>query len=164
MRKLIVLVVVLVAFVEMSGRVLEACGAKFLVAMKSPRLQQAQRTIRPAAILVYQHNDDRGLVEFVAALRNALNGVGHKVTVVTSEAALRDAARRHKFNVMMMQLDAARLLRNDLTASSPGTAILPMKEFVTNAEAARVKEEFGQMLTLPTTDLKVLSVVKAAYK
>jgi hypothetical protein len=39
-----------------------------------------------------------------------------------------------------------------------------MKAFVTGAEAARVKEEFGQMLTLPTNDRELLAVVHAAYR
>ena len=164
MRKLIVLLVVLTAFVDMSSRVLEACGAKFLVVTKSPRFHLGQRTTRPATILVYQHDDVAGVVEFIAAAQNALNGVGHKVTVVTSEAALRDATRRQTFNVVMMQLDAARNLRSDLTSWSPGAVILPMKEFVPGAEAARVKGEFGHLLTLPTTDRELLSVVKAAYR
>ena len=162
MRKLIVLLAVLTGVVDMSGRVLEACGAKFLVATGSPLLPRAERTTRPAAILVYQHNDDPGVVEFIVELRNLLNGVGHKVTVVTSEAALRDAASRQNFNVVMMQLDAARRLRNDLSSWSHGAAIVPMKPYVGGAEAARVKEEFGRLLKLPTTPHVVLSVVRAA--
>jgi hypothetical protein len=164
MRAFVVLVVVLTGFVQMSGRVLEACGAKFIVATKSPRFLLAQRATRPATILLYQHTTDPDVVEFIVELRNVLSGVGHKVTVATSEAALRDAAGRQKFTVVMMQLDAARRLRAVLTAWSPGAAILPMKKFVAGAEAARVKEEFGQMLKLPTTDRELLSVVRDAQR
>ena len=97
-------------------------------------------------------------------LQDTLTSVGHKVTLVTSEAALRDEAGSHKSNVVIMQLDAARRLRSDLGSWSRGAAILPVKAFVTRAEAARVKEEFGQMLALPTTDRHLLSVVQAAYR
>lgn len=164
MRKLIVLLAVVAGFVDMSGRVLEACGAKFLVGPKSPFFQLGQRTTQPATILIYQHTADADVVEFIAELRKLLNGVGHKVTLVTSEAALRDVAGRQRFNVVMMQLDAARRLRSDLTSWSHGAAILPMKEYVPGAEAARVKEEFGQLLKLPATPHDVLSVVRAAKR
>jgi hypothetical protein len=39
-----------------------------------------------------------------------------------------------------------------------------MKDFVTRAEAARAKEEFGQMLALPTLDTQVFSTIQAAYR
>ena len=164
MRVFIVFVVVLTGFLQMSGRVLEACGAKFIVTMRSPRALLAQRATRPATILLYQHTADVGVVEFIGELRNVLNGGGHTVTVVTSEAALREAAASQKFNVVRLQLDAARRLRNDLDSSSHGASILPMKEYVRGAEAARVKAEFGQMLKLPTTDREVLSVVRDAHR
>ena len=111
-----------------------------------------------------QHSRDAGVVEFLGQLQEALSGVGHKVTLVSSEAALRDAARSQEIDVVMMQLDAARRLRSDLSSGSHAAVILPMKAFVTRAEAARVKQEFGQLLTLPTTDRQLLSVVQAAYR
>jgi hypothetical protein len=70
MRVFIVFVVVLSGFLQMSGRVLEACGAKFIVTMKSPRALLAQRATRPATILLYQHTEDVGVVEFIGELRN----------------------------------------------------------------------------------------------
>lgn len=164
MRAFIVLVAVLTGFVQLSGRVLEACGAKFIVATKSPRFQLAHRTPRPATILLYQHTPDPDVAGFIVELRNVLKSVGHKVSIATSETALREAAGRQKFDVVMMELDAARRLRNDLTSWSGGAAILPMKQYVPGAEAARVKEEFGQMLKLPTTDRELLSVVRDAHR
>ena len=104
MKKLIVLLPVITAVVDVSGRVLEACGAKFIISPKAPRFPLAHRTPRPATVLLYQHSTDADVVEFIGELRNILNGVGHTATVVTSEAALRDAAGRRKFNVVMMQL------------------------------------------------------------
>jgi hypothetical protein len=64
----------------------------------------------------------------------------------------------------MMQLGEARRFHDDLKGWSPRTAILPMKDFVTRAEAARAKEEFGQMLALPTLDTQVFSTIQAAYR
>jgi len=164
MRTLIVPIAVLTLFVSIYGPVLDACGAKFLVATRSARFQRARYTTRPAAILVYQHNQDAGVAEFLAKLQTTLQGVGHKVTLVAGEAALHDAAATNQFNVVMMHLAEARRLRDDLKSWCPHTSILPMKDFVTRAEAARAKEEFGQMLALPTLDTQVFSMVQAAYR
>ena len=164
MRKLIVLLAVLAGFLDVSGRALQACGAKFIVSPKAPRFPLAQHTLRPATILLYQHNTDAGVVEFIAELRRLLNGVGHRATIVTSEDALRGEVGRQRFDVVMMQLDAARRLRSDLTSWSNGAAILPMKEYVPGAEAARVRKEFGQLLKLPASPQEVVSVVQSAHR
>jgi hypothetical protein len=163
MRRLIVPAAVLTACVQLGGPVLEACGAKFLAVTGSARLQRARHTTRPATILLYQHDSDAGLAEFMAKLQNVLIGVGHKVTLVTSEAALRDAAANSEYKLVMMQLDAARRLRSDLQSRSPRAVILPMEAFVTRPERARLKQEFGRVLELPTTDRQLFSVVEAAY-
>ena len=162
MRRLMVLVAVLAVVAHLGIPVLEACGAKFLVATRSARFQRAQRATRPANILLYQHNDDAGVGEFMAALQSTLKDVGHKVTLVATEAALHDTASNNQFNVVMMQLDTARRLRGNLKSWSPDAAILPMKEFVTRPEASRAKEEFGQMLALPVKTSQLFSVVEAA--
>jgi hypothetical protein len=64
----------------------------------------------------------------------------------------------------MLQLDSARRLRDDLKTWLPGAAILPMAAFVTRPEAARAKDEFGQMLPLPAKTTQVFSVVESAYR
>jgi hypothetical protein len=163
MRKLIVLTAVLGVSVQICVPVLEACGAKFLAVSRSPRFQRAQHTTRPANILLYQHDPNAGVAEFMAKLQDVLIGFGHRVTIVTSEPAVRDVASRNDFNVVMTSVDAARRLRTDLKSWSPRAVILPMQSFVTKAQGARLKDEFGQILALPTTDRHLFSVVDAAY-
>jgi hypothetical protein len=164
MRRFLAATAVVMLLADVSVPVLEACGAKFLVATRSARNQRRQRAARPANILVYQHNNDAGVVEFMGALRGALQDVGHKVTLVASEADLREAAETQKFNIVMLQLDEARRLRETVKSWSPGTAILPMGTFVTRPDAARAKEEFGQMLALPAKTSRLFSVVEDAYR
>jgi CheY-like chemotaxis protein len=164
MRRLIVSAAVLTVCVQLGVPVLEACGAKFLAVTGSARLQRARHTTRPAAILLYQHDSDAGLVEFLAKLQKLLTEVGHSVTLVTSEAALRDAAANGEYNLVMIQLDAARRLRSDLQSRSPRAAILPMQAFLTRSQAARMKQEFGHVLQLPTTDRQLFSVVEATSR
>jgi CheY-like chemotaxis protein len=162
MRRLIVPAAVLTVCVQLGGPVLEACGAKFLAVTGSARHQRARHTTRPATILLYQHDSYAGLVEFMAKLQNVLIGVGHKVTLVTSEAALLDAAASGEYHLVMTQLDAARRLRSDLQSRSPRAVILPMEAFVTRRQRAGLKQEFGRVLELPTTDRQLFSVVDAA--
>ena len=164
MRRLIVSAAVLTVCVQLGVPVLEACGAKFLAVTRSARFQRAQHTTRPATILLYRHNSDADLAEFMTKLQNMLIEIGHRVTLVTSEDDLRDAAGRSAFNVVMMQLDAARRLQNDVKSRSPRAVILPMEAFVTKAQSAQLKNEFGQVLTLPTTDRQLFSVVQAASR
>ena len=164
MRRLIVPAAVLTVCVQLCVPVLEACGAKFLAVTSSARLQRARHTTRPATILLYQHDSDTGVAEFMAKLQNVLTGVGHKVTLVTSEAALFDAAAGSEYKLVMMQLDEARRLRSDLQSRSPRAVILPMKSFVTRPERARLKQEFGRVVELPTTDRQLFSVVEGAYQ
>jgi CheY-like chemotaxis protein len=164
MRRLIVPAAVLTVCVQFGVPVLEACGAKFLAVTGSARLQRARHTSRPATILLYQHDSDAGLTEFMTKLKTVLIDVGHEVTLVTSEAALRDAAASREYNLVMMQLDAARRLRSDLHSRSPRAVILPMQTFVTRPQRAQLKREFGQVLELPTTDRQLFSVIETAYQ
>jgi hypothetical protein len=164
MRRVCWFVAAIVISAQLGSAALDACGAKFLVATRAPRFQRVQRATRPANILLYQHSNDSGVVEFVGALRDSLNSVGHKVTVVAGDAALRDAARNGSFTVVMLQLDEARRLKTDLRSWLPDAAILPMGAYVTRPAAAAAKDEFGQVLTLPAKTSQVFAVVQAAQK
>jgi CheY-like chemotaxis protein len=164
MRKCYVLIAVLTVVGFLGEPVLEACGAKFLVATRSARFQRMQRATRPANILVYRHTDEAGVVEFIAALESTLERAGHSVTLATSESALRTETQTGEFNVVMMQLDEARRLRSNLAAWEPGAAILPMAAFLTKPESSRAKQEFGQVLALPLKDTQLFAVVQGAVR
>lgn len=164
MRRLVTVFAVVAAATYAGPTVLDACGAKFLVATRSARFQRTQRTTHPARILVYQHSSDRGVAEFTSALQETLNGVGHTVTVVAGEAALRDAARGGGYDIVMMQLDAARRLKASVRSWLPDATLLPMGAYVTRPAAAAAKEEFGQVLTLPARTSQLFAVVQAAHR
>ncbi len=163
MRRLSVTIAVLTVLVHLGGPVLEACGAKFLVATRIARHQRLRYAASPANILVYQHTDDEGVVEFSAALHDVLENVGHTVTVVASEDDLQDAARTHDFNIVMMELDVARRLRTDVESWSPDSVVLPMVAFATRPQASRAREEFGLVLRLPAKKSALLSTVHDAH-
>jgi hypothetical protein len=163
MTRLLTVVAAVAMSVQFGTTLLEACGAKFLVATSSAFLQRSQRTRHPANILVYQHTRDTDVVEFVTKLRGMLREMGHQVTVADGEAALRDASGG-KFNIVMLKLDEARRLKASLASGLPAAAILPMEALVTQPVIAVAKQEFGRMLVLPATTKEVFSTVEAAYR
>lgn len=163
MKRLVAVAAATIMSVQVGTTLVDACGAKFLVATGSALLQRSQRTRHPANILVYQHTRDTDVVEFVTKLRSMLGAMGHTVTVADGEAALRDASGG-KFSVVMLKLDEARRLKASLASTLPNATILPMDALVTQPVIAVAKQEFGRMLVLPATTKEVFSTVEAAYK
>ncbi len=164
MRKLSVTIAVLTVAAQLGSPVLEACGAKFLVATRIARYQRALFAASPANILVYRHNNEEEVVEFAAALRTVLEDVGHTVTVVTSEGDLQNAARTSDFSLVMMDLDTARQLRGDVESWAPDSALLPIAAYATRPQASRARQEFGQVLKVPARRSEVLSTVHDAVR
>jgi hypothetical protein len=169
MKSLLVTVVISAVLASVGVDVLEACGAKFLVATRAARYQKLQRAAQPANILVFQHsddskNDEAGVAEFTVALRDMLERVGHTVTVAQTEDALRAAARTNDFALVMMGLQTARRLSADLREWSPGVHVLPMGQFLSRSQVALAKEEFGQVIRLPAKDSEVLSSVQESSR
>jgi CheY-like chemotaxis protein len=139
---------VLVAFA--GAGIVEACGAKFLVATRNVMNQKMQRAATTGSVLVYQHADDpeerpEDVAESAAELRRLLEGVGHSVVVASDEDALRDLVSRDGVDVVMMGPETARRLKTDVAAWSPGTPILPVAVYPTSAERAQLKDEFGDL-------------------
>ena len=163
MRRQIVAVAVVALSFQFSTTLMEACGAKFLVATGSVFWQRSQRTTHPADILLYQHSRDKDVVEFTAKLGAMLKEMGHKVTVADGEAALR-AGSRGKFTVVMLKLDEARRLKPVIASGLPKASILPMDVFLKQPELTVARQEFGQILNLPATPKDVFSTVDTAYR
>lgn len=163
MKRMLAVVAVVTMLVQFGTTLLEACGAKFLVATGSAFLQRSQRTRHPANILLYQHTRDADVVEFVTKLRVMLRDMGHQVTIAESEAQLRDAANG-SINVVMLKLDEARRLKPTIRSTLPNAAILPMDALVTQPVIVLAKQEFGRMLVLPATTKEVFSTVEASYR
>ena len=163
MRKLSVTIAALTVLGYLGSPVLEACGAKFLVATRVARLQRFQHAASPANILVYQHASDTDTAEFAAKLQTWLENVGHSVTIAAAEDELRDAARTNEFNLVMMGLEEARRLQASVTSWSPDLALLPITLYASRSDAVRATREFGHVLELPALTGAVLSTVHDAY-
>jgi CheY-like chemotaxis protein len=168
MRRLLVVIAVPALVMSVPADILEACGAKFLVATRAARFQKMQRAASPATILLFQHSDrpadnPADVAELAEKMRTILEHVGHTVTVVDNEDALRARARDAAFNVVMMELDTARRLRSDIGALAPNAHVLPVGSFLTTAQAAAAKEEFGEVVRIPGSDSQMLASVQGSY-
>jgi hypothetical protein len=163
MKRLLTIITAVLIWAQFGPAVVEACGAKFLVATGTAFLQRSQRTRHPARILVYQHSRHADTVAFVSKLRDMLKGMGHQVTIADDEAELRDAPDG-AFNVVMLKLDEARRMRSGLASSLPNATILPMDALVPSPVIALAKQEFGRMLVLPATTNEVYSIVEDAHR
>lgn len=163
MKRLLTAITALVIWAQFGPAVMEACGAKFLVATGTAQLQRSQRTKHPARILVYQHSRNADTVAFVTKLRDMLKGMGHQVSVADGEAGLKDVSGS-TFNVVMLRLEEARRLKSVVTSAQPNATILPMDALVPSPVIAVAKQEFGRMLVLPATTHEVYSIVEDAHR
>jgi len=149
--------------------VVEACGAKFLVATRNAKNIKVQRAAQPGRVLVYTHSDDPAdtpetVAEATAVIREWLEGVGHTVLVAPDENALRDRVRGDDVDVVIMGVNSARRLKNDIASWAPGTAILPATATPTGAERARIKGEFGEMFVVGDGKRVALASVERSYQ
>lgn len=164
MRQLFALVTVSALLVPLGSEALEACGAKFLVAVRSAQRQRMQHTRQPGNILLYQHSNSREVVEETTALRDLLNSVGHTAVIAPGEAALRDAGRTGRFDLVMMELSQARSLKSSVQSSLPGAKILPVAVLEETRVRDAAKKEFGRVLKAPARANETLEVVASALK
>ena len=163
MKRFVIGMLLIVGVVPVAIEVLEACGAKFLVSRHAARYQRIRKASNPANILIYQAEETDASREFVASVEQSLGKVGHSVAVATGPDSLRGKVRDNEFNIVMMEIEAARSLRMDIESLSPDTAILPVVEFATRAQKSSAKREFGRVLSVPSRFSHVLSVIEDSY-
>lgn len=160
MKKTLAVAVAFALLIQPGVEVLDACGAKFLVATRGALRQRLLRTRRPANILLYQHSNTPDVVEDTTALRDLLNGVGHTVTIADEEKELRDATRAGGISLVVMELGQARRLKSSL----PNANILPVAVVEETRVQLEAKQEFGHVLKAPARPNDILSVVESALK
>jgi len=169
MKTMLVAFAALALLASVGSGVLEACGAKFLVATKAAQLQKIKRAANPARILVYQHSDDPGdtpevVAEATSKLRDILEGAGHKVVVAQDEGELRDRSRGDDVDLVMLALASAQRLKGNIESWSPGMHILPITDYPTKAQKAAIKDEFGEVFVTGDGLRAALESVERSYQ
>ena len=148
-----VCVLALVTLLGAGVNELSACGDKFLVGLRGGAGLRWVGAVEPTSILVYwqpepgEDPDGSGAALFQSALEEA----GHSVTIVKDTSALYREASSRRFEVLMMEIDAARGEHGRLEAVSPDSSILPVLHFGSRRERSAAKKEFGRVVRTPTT-------------
>ena len=161
MKKYLVLAALCAGAVSVTDGALDACGSKFLVSSRGVRYQRLLASVHPTSILVYWHQDASTPKEdrWSPKVQEALEKVGHRIEVTFDRDGLRRAARKGKFDVVMMRIEQARALKDEL-ASLADTSLLPIAHFPTRREYSAAKKEFGTVLKTPTTMSGLLRAVE----
>ena len=164
MKKLLLLFVVSVSMVGLGDTVLNACGSKFLVSSKSARYQRVLAGIKPTNILWYYEQDEdtpedeRWDPDFQEFFEQA----GHTLEVTFNEDTFLSAAKNGDYDVILVSIEQARLLQNEIASLAPDAAVLPILEFPTRSQYSAAREEWGIVLKLPTTTPKFLAAIDKA--
>ncbi|MCZ6727697.1 MAG: hypothetical protein O7A98_10155 [Acidobacteria bacterium] len=140
---------------------LSACGDKFLVGTLGGRYLSYQGEVHPTRILVYWQADpeDSGNPGD-SILEESLTEAGHSVVIAKDSKSLYQGAASGGFEVIMMDVGAAREEQVRLQGVSPDSTILPMLEFPTRREFSAAKKEFGHAVKTPTTLSNLLAQIE----
>lgn len=148
-----------VALGAAGAQVSQACGEKFLVAAAGA-YDRGDSAVTPARILVLWNFEEDG--EEDRGLQVALEEAGHTLKVVPDQKSLYGLAASEEFDLIMMQLDDARIEGERLRGVSPSTPLLPFVAFPTRREYSEAKKEFGVVLKTPTRLTSLLRTVEKA--
>lgn len=166
MKRLFLVIVLLATVVAVTDPVLEACGTKYLLGVRSARYQRLQTTPHPAKILWYYEDDENASEEERWNPDNLkpLVKVGHTIERVRNPDELRDELRGGSFDIVIMGIEHARELGVIVENLSPDSVLLPALVFPTRPDYSKAKREFENVLKLPTTLDGMLSTLDEAQR
>jgi hypothetical protein len=139
-----------------------ACGDKFLVPIRGTRFQRPSGPRPHASILVFAHPSS-GLPQ---ALKNidveaVLTKVGYRPSVVSDDAALKQALDRGGWDVVLAAGDDVEVVQAKIPEAAP-PVILPVLYDPTKAELAKAKSECTLVVKAPTKNQAFLDAVDEA--
>lgn len=110
-----------------------ACGDKFVRVGRGGRYQRGYVAVHPASVLVYV---DAGSKQAPALRRltPALKAAGHKAAAVESEAALADALKGARYDVVLIEAAEVARVEPELGKAAPKPSVLPVLYNPTKAE------------------------------
>lgn len=138
-----------------------ACGDKFLVIGRGLRYERAYAAQNPGTILIYrdQKSDDAKASD---DLEKALKKAGHKVQSVNDEATLNAALKASKFDLVVMNLNDATMLEQQIIDSPSKPAVLPVIYNRTGKELTEAGKQYDCILKASGKNTDTLKVVDAA--
>jgi hypothetical protein len=146
--------------------VLHACGAKFLVSSRGARYQKVLANIEPTRILWWYDQDESTPEDerWNPETEKWLEELGHSLEVTFDADSFLAAAKNGGFDVMLVHIEEARELQDQITALAPDAALLPILKFPTQSVYSAARQEFGIVMKFPTTQPKFLAAIEKAAR
>ena len=166
MKRLLLFPVVLGGILILKDPLTQACGAKFLVSSAGARYQRVLASIQPTRILWYYEQDEKTPEDerWNPDAEKWLNQVGHTLEVTFDADSFLAAAKNGEFDVLLIHIEEARELQNEMAALAPDAAVVPILKFPTRSEYSAGLKEFGLVMKFPTTSEKFLAAIEKARR
>jgi hypothetical protein len=162
MSKILLATIGVLALMVAGVAELGACGNKFLVAARGGPQLSYSSVADPARILVYWEADPENDSGDDSILEASLKDAGHSVAIVKDSQDLYREAASGGFEIIMMEVGAARQEQPRLEGVAPRSTILPILHLPTRSEYSAAKKEFGQAIKTPSTMKHLLGQIDKA--
>ena len=153
MRRLLILVALLALILAVTPAAF-ACGDKFLVGTTGARY--LRHNIEPGKVLVYTERADAADWDSRAA---TLQKQGHAITITGDSAGLWTTLKQEEIDILLLPIDLARQIKDELAAQSSKLIMLPYVAFATGPDFGRAKKEFGHAVKWPATARKLETAI-----
>ncbi len=135
-----------------------ACGDKFLVVGRGVRYQDQLFQLQ-ANILVYSNPTLSNSAVSDLELEQTLARAGHTYRVVTDMDELREQIGSARYDIVLVDVRDAELIRETLLRGSVDAAILPVVYREDKQEVADAKEKYDTVLKAPARSRYLLAVI-----
>jgi len=138
-----------------------SCGDKFLVIGRGVRYERAYAAIHPGSILFYTSHNNAD-IKVDTDLQNVLVKAGHKVQTVNDTANLDSTLKTGKFDLVLINLNDAANLEQQIVGSPSNPAVLPIIYDRTGKEVATAGKDYQCILKAAGKNTQILQVVDEA--
>jgi len=141
MRRLIAFGAFVCVLILSSGKDLAACGEKFFFAGRVVKWQQVMSAKVPGQVLMYVNPASKmPAVMRETSLEALLRKAGHKVEVITTEAALKSAVTSGRYDVLLLDpADADKW-------KAPGLVVVPVLYNTPKTERKAIEQTYARVL------------------
>ena len=134
-----------------------ACGDK---ALRIGRGVRFQRTLHPAAVLIYLPSNATRASQLQSVLRKA----GHKAYVASGAGGLNSALHSGQYDLVFTDLAEAQGLEKQLQNASLKSILVPVLANGTKAEVTAAKKQYGYVVKNPHSADHYLDAIDGAMQ
>jgi len=169
MRRIILAIVIFAGILSLSLTTADACGDKSLRIGRGARFQ---RTMRPAAILIYL--PPRSPLTAAAKapqfqsltprLQSMLKKEGHKPYAVEDAGQFSEALKSGQYDLVLTDLADAASLQKQIESSSSKLVVIPVGYKLTKAEAEAAKRQYQYIIKNPSNADEYLDAIEEVMR